>query len=105
LLDSSFYFSEYGWLVAKANSKTDEASLIRKEAVTFFNTLDSKAFGVTQEAVADMDCMIRKDGAGRVVQAMVFATMFIASHIVCYLELFGVNKDYQGRGLGKQAIL
>jgi hypothetical protein len=67
LLDNSLYFSEYGWLVAKANSKTDEASLIRKETVTFFNALDSKAFGVTHEAVADMDCMIRKDVIGRVV--------------------------------------
>jgi hypothetical protein len=27
LFDSSVFFSEYGWLVAKANSKTDEASL------------------------------------------------------------------------------
>jgi hypothetical protein len=81
--------------VAKANSKTDEPTTIREEAVAFFNALDSKAFSVELADVSDMDCLLRKGDQGRVIQAMVFASMYIASRIVCFLELFGVSKDRQ----------
>lgn len=103
-MDCSRYFLNYGWSVAKANSKTDEADTIREEAVAFFNSLDSKAFDVGPADVSDMDCLLRKDDQGRVIQAMVFASMYIASRIVCFLELFGVNKDHQRNNLGTQAI-
>jgi hypothetical protein len=100
LLDCSRYFLEYGWEVAKANSKTEEADTIRKEAVAFFYNLGSNIFDVGLADVRDMDCLLRKDDQGRVIQATVFATMYIASRIVCYLELFGVSKDYQRKKLG-----
>jgi hypothetical protein len=32
---------------------------------------------------------------------MVFGIMYVASRLVCYLELFGVSKDYQGKDAGK----
>jgi hypothetical protein len=104
LLDCSRYFINYGWTVAKANSKTHEATTIREEAVAFFISLDSKAFDVGPADVSDMDCLLRRDDKGRVIQAMVFASMYIASRIVCFLELFGVSKDRQIKNLGTQAI-
>lgn len=67
LLDCSKYFLEYGWSIAKAYSKTAEADTIRKEAVTFFNNLDSKAFGVGLADVSDMDCLLRKDDQDKVI--------------------------------------
>ena len=104
LLDCSRCFLNQGWSVAKANSKTDEAITIREEAVAFFNKLDSKAFEVGLAEVSDMDYLLQKDDQGRVIQAMVFASMYIASRKVCFLELFGISKDHQRKNLGTQVI-
>jgi GNAT superfamily N-acetyltransferase len=104
LLDCVSFFSEYGWSFAKANAKTDDARTIRKEIAVFFNSLSSGAFVVQADQVADMHCALRKDERGKVIQAMVFAPMFIAQRIVCYLELFGVNEDYQRKNIGRQAV-